>query len=374
MVFGGEFCRHQAEWFTGTACSTLGIISTLGSQMSLFSMTALSMIRGYGIIRGSLIKSSEVNKKAIAKTILIIIGVVSAALAIAIIPLMASLEDYFVQGMYYDPSNKMFIGFPNKERHINILQTYFNNTINQKNISRNITAEITWKEVGQKVDSMFSQQNETIKRSAVHFYGNDGVCLFKYFVRSDDARRSREGTLPDIKDKKGDVIVWLMLGVNLACFILIAICYVMMNVTVRRSSKKSGSNQTPSKKRESRHMQKKITFIIATDFLCWVPFIIISAFHNLAWIDATDWYLPFTMTVLPLNSVINPMIYDKKLEGHITVKMQLLVDLFNSTRVVVRIREGWQTRRASRVSRATDNMEMGRQQELRPDEVIAPAP
>ena len=30
-----------------------------------------------------------------------------------------------------------------------------------------------------------------LEKNAVHFYGNDGVCLFKYLVRSDDPKRSR---------------------------------------------------------------------------------------------------------------------------------------------------------------------------------------
>ena len=54
--------------------------------------------------------------------------------------------------------------------------------------------------------------------------------------------------------------------------------------------------------------------IIATDFLCWVPFIFISGLHNLQGIDASTWYATFAMIVLPFNSVINPMIYDVQLK------------------------------------------------------------
>ena len=33
--------------------------------------------------------------------------------------------------------------------------------------------------------------------------------------------------------------------------------------------------------------------------------------HNLKYIDASTWYTSFAMTLLPINSVINPVIYDK---------------------------------------------------------------
>ena len=37
IVFGDTFCKHQADWLTGTPCLVLGVISTIGSQVSLFS-------------------------------------------------------------------------------------------------------------------------------------------------------------------------------------------------------------------------------------------------------------------------------------------------------------------------------------------------
>lgn len=248
--------------------------------------------------------------------------------------------------MYYDPGYKVFIGFPNKARHLKILETYFNNTISQTNISKTITENMTWHEIGKQVDSMFSQQYGNLSRTAVHFYGNDGVCLFKYFVRSDDARRSRvtSDIITDITNQNGDVIVWLMLGLNLACFILITVCYVLIILTTVRSSKQSGSDQNPNQIRVDRELQNRIAAIIATDFLCWVPFIIISALHNLNVIDATVWYVPFAMIVLPINSIINPLIYDKKLRERVSGKIQPLFTTVCNSRVFVSIQRTWQSR------------------------------
>ena len=171
---------------------------------------------------------------------------------------------------------------------------------------------------------MFSQQYGTVSRRPVHFYGNDGVCLFKYFVRNDDPRRGRQSTNfagADITDQKGDAAVWSILALNLFCFIIITVCYIVIYAQIMLSSRASGQNNNPERVKENRKMYNKITVLVVTDFLCWVPFIFISALHNLGHIDATDWYVPFAMIVLPLNSVINPLIYDNDLKQFLVRKL-----------------------------------------------------
>ena len=317
FVHGNMFCRYQAEWYTGTACSILGVISTVGSQVSLFAMATLSIIRMYKLTFKKMSIPGPVNRNSIIKVAFLVTGIITASLAIAVTPLMPSLEEYFVQGMYYDPAYKVFIGFPNKEKHVKVLQAHYNNT------KSNITMDLTWKQISDKVDGMFTQQHGLLSRRPVHFYGNDGVCLFKYFVRSDDARRIRQSieSISDITYDKGDPVVWLMLGVNLVCFIVISVSYIVIYIQTRISSRRSGQHHNPERIRENRAIQNKITLIVATDFLCWVPFIFISGMHNLGFFDATEWYVTYAMIALPLNSVINPLIYEKTLAEFLVRKL-----------------------------------------------------
>ena len=322
IIFGTKFCRRQAEWLTGSACLTLGVISTVGSQISLFSMTAMSLIRMFGLLYRSMRISGSVNKKAVTRVVLMCSSIIFLSLAIALIPLVPSLEDYFVQGMHYDPAYKVFIGFPNKNRHIQVLEEYYRH--NKTSNTSKFTSDLSWKEIGEEVDGMFTQDHGTLTRKPVHFYGNDGVCLFKYFVRTDDARRSRKdlGTKIVVRDP----VVWTMLIVNLICFIIITYCYIRININTRQSTQSSGQQDNPERLRENRAIQIRIMLIVATDFMCWVPFLFISGLHNLGQIDASDWYTSFAMTVLPLNSVINPLIYDKALG-------KLLHDIMRKSRV-----------------------------------------
>ena len=306
LIFQQEFCKGQTEWLTGVPCLVLGVISTVGSQVSLFSMAVFSFIRMYGLIYRSMRIPGPVNKKSLTKVTILASAILISSLAVALIPLVPSLEDYFVQGMFYDPSYQVFIGFPTKGRHIDVLEAYYNYSNSSEN---QITDHMSWKDIGEKVDGMFSQNYGYLDRKPVHFYGNDGVCLFKYFIRTDDARRSRRS--PGSGVEMNDPVVWTMLIVNLICFIIMTYCYIRIIRNTRQSTQTSGQCDNPQRLKENRAMEKRIMVIIGTDFLCWVPFIFISGLHNLGAINASSWYTSFAMTVLPLNSVINPLIYDK---------------------------------------------------------------
>ncbi|KAL5271775.1 hypothetical protein ACHWQZ_G000090 [Mnemiopsis leidyi] len=307
IIYGKEFCRKQAEWLIGTPCLTLGVISTLGSQISLFTMTVLSLIRVYGLTFRSFRVPGPVNKKSIIRVAFIAFMIITAALVVAFTPLAPALEDLFVQGIYYDPAYQVFIGFPNKKRHIDVLKEYYKDSPTS-NISQ-FTTNMPWSKISEMVDGMFTEDHGNVARSPVHFYGNDGVCLFKYFVRTDDARRSRQTE----KYTENDPVVWTMLLVNFLCFMIISLSYIVIAYKSNESSKRSGQHDNPERLREERALQRKVLIIITTDFLCWVPFIAISALHGFQLIDASNWYVDLAMTVLPLNSVINPIVYDKAL-------------------------------------------------------------
>ena len=325
-IFGDDYCRSQPEWLTGTPCLVLGVISTIGSQISVFAMTVLSIVRVVGVYKRFITNPLRIGWQPYFYAGLLALIIIAVSSTIALIPLLPSLEDYFIQGMYYDPAYKIFIGFPNKNRHINVLRAYYNST-------SLITSDISWSDIGKKVDDMFTQDYGNLTRRPVHFYGNDGVCLFKYFVRTDDARRSRQS--PGSGAKMSDPVAWTMLTLNFSCFVVMISSYIALLINQRKGS----VNPHGSNKRAK--LQLKIFIILLTDFLCWVPFIIISAFHNLEVLDATEWYVSFAMIVLPLNSVINPLIYDESIK-------QCFVDAYSYLqRNVTRLVQLWGFRRAA---------------------------
>ena len=129
----------------------------------------------------------------------------------------------------------------------------------------------------------------------VHFYGNSGVCVFKYLVTMTDPQ------------KWYSVVV---LAVNLLCFMLISISYIIIQTKTASSSKSLSGAKNKEFARRNRKLQAKVSAIILTDFLCWIPFTIVCFVHFGGAVDATMWYPIFSNIILPINSVINPLLYD----------------------------------------------------------------
>ncbi|KAL5247372.1 hypothetical protein ACHWQZ_G019294 [Mnemiopsis leidyi] len=285
FILGSSYCFRQIEWRSSIYCSILGIISTMGSQVSLFSMTCLSIARLIGI-KSAMGISSNPSLRSCCKIALVLSLITGTSLAIAILPTLPQFEDFFVNGMRYEKTNPLFVGLPNKEVHRQVIEAYYGRTRGEKN-------SMSWKTILELVDGMFTSTYGGISRQKVDFYGNDGVCLFKYFVTDEDPQR---------------FFSWTILGINFFCFSIISISYIIITILSIRSGKAITNNRQIEKR--NRKIQRKITCIIATDFCCWVPFIVICCLHSLSILDATPWYAFFSIVVLPINSVINPLLYD----------------------------------------------------------------
>ena len=88
-------------------------------------------------------------------------------------------------------------------------------------------------------------------------------------------------------------------------------------------------------------MNQRIAFIITTDFVCWVPFIIICILHSAEVLDGTPWYSIFSIFFLPLNSVINPLIYDDTVTNLIAAPVKKIANLVSGSAVFQSLRDRW---------------------------------
>ena len=301
---GNDYCSTQQAWLTGKNCSLLGIFSTIGTQFSLFSMTALSTVRLFGI-KNSMSIGSRLTKFGGLKSVSVILVIVALSAAVALIPLHPSFEDFFVNGLSYEITNPLFTGFPDKRKHLKVLEAYYGRMKKQP---------IKWKLIVDMVKGMFTNVYGGIKFGNVDFYGNDAVCLFKYFVKADDPQK---------------LYVWAILTVNFTCFSIISLSYIVISAISMKSSKSLCRQRRNSVvENRNRQMNRKISIIILTDFCCWVPFILTCALHTFAVLDATEWYALFSIVVLPINSVINPLLYDttiSKIWGKVATKTKAAV-------------------------------------------------
>ena len=313
LIFEENYCTQQINWITSPNCSVIGVLSTIGSQVSLFAMCVLSLTRISGI-HNSMRVPGEVTWFKLLQVLGGILIIFLTAIFIAVTPIIGRYEDFFVNGIKFEEELKVFVGTPNKRILLEVLEVYY---------GRMKESTLSWRMIKNMVRGIFSHDfqypDHTDEISTVDFYGNDGVCLFKYFVDQNDPQR---------------IYVWLILALNFVCFMFITASYVVIGFISHKSSRnltKSGGNKQISQR--NRKMNRKISIIITTDFLCWVPFIVICVLHSMEVLDATPWYSLFSIIILPINSVINPLIYDDTVSSLINTPVKKLLAFITNSRL-----------------------------------------
>ena len=263
----------------------MGVLSTFGSQLSLYAMTVLSVFRIYCVRNKSL--RGTMTRKTTGVLGSISTAIILSALLFSMIPLIDMAENFFVNGLVY-PQNPLLIGSLDKEKHMKILQAHYGN-FHQDGV-------LSWEMIRRLVQGMFTTFNGPVVGKKVHFYGNSGVCLFKFFVTPEDPQR---------------MYTWFIIAQNAVCFFVITLCYILIHLTVEKSTKRSSTDRRrDGQPNRNAALNRKITLMISTDFLCWIPFIVVCALHYAEVMNATRWYSLFSIIFLPLNSVINPLLYD----------------------------------------------------------------
>eukprot|EP00116_Pleurobrachia_bachei_P008848 sb/3469110/ len=198
------------------------------------------------------------------------------------------------------PGNPILIGIVKKQTHYEHFKKFY---------GRFRSKPLSWANIAILTSQMFSKEYGGIDARQVHFYGNAGVCLFKYFVTMND---------PQL------LFAWGVLCVNTVCFVAITFAYFMIHFINSKSTEELGGRNKQLKSR-SKRLQRKVTIIIVTDFLCWIPFIFICLLHSVEVIDATRYYDFFSIVLLPINSVINPLLYDGTVNSLISKLLMRLV-------------------------------------------------
>ncbi|XP_063686889.1 G-protein coupled receptor GRL101-like [Bolinopsis microptera] len=284
-VYKVTYCKKRFEWLASSYCQLFGVLSTIGGQLALFAMTILSIVRMV-CVRAAIPNYTFSRKMLVVGTVTVSC-ILLIPVVIAVVPLASSFEDFFVNGWVYLDS-MLFIGAPDKSKYISIISAYYHDKIKKPD-----NFNFSWGQIRNLIEEMFSNDYTGLRHKPLNFYGNHGTCLFKYFVTSDDPQ---------------NVYTWTLLGVNLCCFFIICYCYIWIYWKSKSSSSRCNTNKNQTTKQGLLH--KKIALMIITDFLCWAPFTVATILHFSGTIDATNWYPFFSSVILPLNSVINPLLYD----------------------------------------------------------------
>ena len=99
----------------------------------------------------------------------------------------------------------------------------------------------------------------------------------------------------------------VFLGLNFVCYLFIVCCYIEIIRTVYKSSKPAGLNR---EMKAQIRLTLKVAAIVATDFICWFPVIVLLIFVQTGVLTLPPSVFAWSVTfILPINSTLNPFLY-----------------------------------------------------------------
>ncbi|XP_071804159.1 uncharacterized protein [Asterias amurensis] len=125
-----------------------------------------------------------------------------------------------------------------------------------------------------------------------NFYGRSGVCLALHI------------TPGDYPGWEYSVVIFLVL--NFVSFATIAVSYSVMFVVARRTQKAVNRSRDAN---TGDAMARRMTLIVMTDFVCWIPIILLGVASLGGAYIPPQVYAWIAVFVLPVNSAVNPMLY-----------------------------------------------------------------
>ncbi len=127
------------------------------------------------------------------------------------------------------------------------------------------------------------------------FYGHSSVCLALPLSRE--------------RIRGWEYSVGLFLGFNLVGFGIMACCYISIYITAKTSAKKI-KHRSGNARLEQIEMATRMAFLVITDFVCWMPIIIMGLLVLADKIEVPgQLYVWIAVCILPINSSLNPYLY-----------------------------------------------------------------
>ncbi|XP_040078646.2 relaxin receptor 1 [Ixodes scapularis] len=212
--FRGEYVRHDYQWRHSWGCSASGLLSTVSSEASVFTLTVITVDRFVSIMYPLSLKRRTLKFAWCCMTLIWTVTLLMAA-----VPMF--WPDYYGKD----------------------------------------------------------------------FYGSNGVCLPLH--------------IHDPGSRGWEYSAFLFCTVNSIAFSFIAYAYLTMFFTITHS--KIGLRST--QQLQDRAIAKRFFFIVGTDFLCWMPIVVIKIVAIAGTKIDETLYAWVAVFLLPVNSALNPVLY-----------------------------------------------------------------
>ena len=277
VYYSGYYGQIDFEWRSSLRCSIIGSLAVLSSEASCFFMVLLTICRLYVIYKPFSILSTSTRKYKLA-----IILVWLMAFIIAALPISHQKFHYFVHSVeFFNPFTSSKIWNKEKVTKFAFRLAKFKNRSMECNYN-------DW----DSIKSFLKTENpDYFPGVEFGYYGQTSVCMPRFYVNQGES---------------GWEYSLVLIIANFFCFFFIAVSYICMFVKAKKTKLDIGNNM---KEKQQSRMQRRISRIIITDFLCWIP-ICITAFVKISgfYVDNVA-YTVSAGVLLPINSAFNPLLY-----------------------------------------------------------------
>ena len=303
LALKGDYCLFDHDWRSSIFCSTLGILFSIASHGSLMAIAIISMVRCFNC--SGTLRTIKISSVMVASGILISLNLINA-----IVPVIPIEE---IQQIF-----RTHIFFTNLEDNL---------FVNENPLNWSRLAELNFKYFSTKDDrstTINNLRNMTSNRNMFDFeeigyYGDTEMCINNVF-------KSHRSFLYYKICYLATLII--LLSVFAVTYIKIVLMKIASN---RRIVLVSGAHTD----RDIKSLEIKVFLMIGTQILSWLSFIGAALYFQI--VDENPgpiFFEVFALTVIPINSLLNPIFYSK-MYGN----MATLVRRFMAFRCVLKAQE-----------------------------------
>ncbi|XP_039261637.2 uncharacterized protein LOC120337813 [Styela clava] len=297
--YSDEYCKYWQEWRTSPLCSGLGALAVLSSQTSVLIMVMMTTYRFYSV--RSPFRAERLKARYL---VAVVIACWVPPAFVAVCPLVGYDRAFaFLSRSKLRFFDNAVLGKPE-------FQDFVQRSWLMSNFSSSDFGPQGWPDLFQKFCKLYpkvcsSNEDNQIVEKWFGYYSADSVCLPRLFPHYNDSGW----------DYTAGVIAF-----DFVSFIYILLVYTMLYVcTVRRSNEpgnglsfgrgSSFASVDELRSREDRVIWQRISRLLFTDFVCWMP-ICITCLISLSGSNIPPlMYQISAAFFLPINSALNPLLY-----------------------------------------------------------------
>ena len=276
--FYGPYCIKDLEWRTSLGCTLAGIIFSISTHGSLLTAMVMSVTRCYTCVK----PFAEHHYK---RTVIVLTVLQTASISLSIIPVLPLnlIQDLSAATVLFKD---------------NIIVSRADDFMLKKILT-------AYKGASYKVDSLGRSEVLTALRKMTSDSSMFDISNYLGFYSSSPLCINIQHSL------QHPVIKILYVAVVAVIIGIISLSYIIIAITTKKTQVPAQDNKPGNieKKERMQFLSFKVTIIIIAQIACWVPILITSVLSLFGIKLSSVFYEVAAIIILPLNSVLDPILY-----------------------------------------------------------------